>query len=60
VQDLIARLDLLLWSKDQPGLTTRSPEEPPHTPETSDPTDPATEYPTPDGGFALSRLHYIL
>jgi hypothetical protein len=40
VQDLIARLDLLLRSKGQPGLTTRSPEEPRHIPETSDPADP--------------------
>jgi hypothetical protein len=40
LQDLIARLDLLLRTKGQPGLTTRSPEEPPHAPETSDPADP--------------------
>jgi len=41
LQDLIARLDLLLRSKGQPGLTTRSPEDQRrHGPEPSDPADP--------------------
>jgi len=42
LQGLIARLDLLLRSKGQPGLTTRSPEDQRrHGPEPSGPADPA-------------------
>ena len=40
LQDLIARLDLLLRSKGQPGLTTRSPEDRRHAPKPSDPAGP--------------------
>ena len=41
LQDLIARVDLLLRSKGQPGLTTRHPPEAePDTPEPTDPSDP--------------------
>jgi len=36
LQDLIARLDLLLRSKGQPGLTLHRPEDP----EPTDPADP--------------------
>jgi hypothetical protein len=43
LQDLIARLDLLLRSKGQPGLTTRHPpEDERDTPEPADPSDPGT------------------
>jgi hypothetical protein len=41
LQDLIARLDLLLRSKGQPGLTTRlPPEDERDIPEPTDPSDP--------------------
>jgi len=40
LQDLIARLDLLLRSKGQPGLTLHPPEDEPDTPEPADPSDP--------------------
>ena len=42
LQDLIARVDLLLRSKGQPGLTLRPPEDEPDTPEPTDPADPGT------------------
>jgi hypothetical protein len=42
LQDLIARVDLLLRSKGQPGLTLRPPEDEPDTPEPADPADPGT------------------
>ena len=40
LQDLIARLDLLLRSKGQPGLTLHPPEDERGTPEPTDPLDP--------------------
>ena len=41
LQDLIARIDLLLRSEGQPGLTLHPPEdEPDDTPEPTDPSDP--------------------
>ena len=40
LQDLIARVDLLLRSKGQPGLTLHLPEDEPDAPEPSDPADP--------------------
>ena len=40
LQDLIARVDLLLRSKEQPGLTLRPPEDERDTPEPTDPSDP--------------------
>jgi hypothetical protein len=40
LQDLIGRVDLLLRSKGQPGLTLHSPEDESDTPEPSDPADP--------------------
>ena len=40
MQDLIARVDLLLRSKGQPGLTLQPPEDARDTPEPSDPADP--------------------
>ncbi len=43
LQDLIARIDLLLRSKGQPGLTLRPPEDEPDAPEPSDPADPRVE-----------------
>ena len=45
LQDLIARVDLLLRSKGQPGLTLDPPEDERNTPEptdTSEPLDPGT------------------
>ncbi len=42
LQDLIARVDLLLRSKGQPGLTLRQPEDERDTPEPADPPDPGT------------------
>ena len=45
LQDLIARVNLLLRSKGQPGLTLHPPEEERDTPEptdASDPLDPGT------------------
>jgi hypothetical protein len=43
LQDLIARVDLLLRSKGQPGLTLRPPEDERETPEPTDPSDPGAE-----------------
>ena len=43
LQDLIARVDLLLRSKGQPGLTLHPPEDASETPEPSDPADPGAE-----------------
>jgi hypothetical protein len=40
LQDLIARLDLLLRSKGQPGLALHPPENGRGTPEPADPADP--------------------
>ena len=40
LQDLIARVDLLLRSKGQPGLRLRPPEDAPDIPEPTDPSDP--------------------
>jgi hypothetical protein len=40
LQDLIARLDLLLRSKGQPGLALHPSEDEPDTPEPTDPSDP--------------------
>jgi hypothetical protein len=40
LQDLIARIDLLLRSKGQAGLTLHPPEDEPDTPEPTDPSDP--------------------
>jgi hypothetical protein len=40
LQDLIARVDLLLRSKGQPGLTLHPPEDERDTPEPTDPSDP--------------------
>jgi hypothetical protein len=42
LQDLIARLDLLLRSKGQPGLTLHPPKDERGTPEPTDPADPGT------------------
>jgi hypothetical protein len=42
LQDLIARLDLLLRSKGQPGLTLHPPEDERDTPGLTDPSDPGT------------------
>jgi hypothetical protein len=42
LQDLIARVDLLLRSKGQPGLTLRPPEDERATPKPADPPDPGT------------------
>ena len=42
LQDLIARLDLLLRSKGQPGLALHPPEGGRDTPEPTDPSDPGT------------------
>jgi hypothetical protein len=41
LQDLIARIDLLLRTKGQPGLTVRPPQKESDIPEPSDPADPA-------------------
>ncbi len=40
LQDLIARLDLLLRSKGQPGLALHPPKDERETPEPADPSDP--------------------
>ncbi len=40
LQDLIARVDLLLRSKGQPGLTLHPPDDEGDTPEPTDPSDP--------------------
>ena len=40
LQDLIARIDLLLRSEGQPGLTLHPPEDEPDIPEPTDPSDP--------------------
>ena len=45
LQDLIARVDLLLRSNGQPGLTLHPPEDEAYTPEPADPSDPGT-FPT--------------
>ena len=42
LQDLIARVDLLLRSKGQPGLRLHPPEDEPDSPEAADPSDPGT------------------
>ena len=42
LQDLIARVDLLLRSKGQPGLTLHPPENGRDTPEPADPSDSGT------------------
>jgi hypothetical protein len=42
LQDLIARLDLLLRSKGQPGLMLHTPEDEPESPQAADPSDPGT------------------
>ncbi len=42
LQDLIARVDLLLRTKGQPGLPLHPPEDEPDTPEPADPADPGT------------------
>ena len=42
LQDLIARLDLLLRSKGQQGLTLHAPKDERDTPEPADPADPGT------------------
>jgi hypothetical protein len=43
LQDLIARLDLLMRSKGQPGLALHPPEEDERdTPEPTDPSEPGT------------------
>ena len=42
LQDLIARLDLLMRSKGQPGLALHSPEDERDTQEPTDPSDPGT------------------
>ena len=39
LQDLIARIDLLLRSKGQPGLTLHPPEDEGDTPEPADPSE---------------------
>ena len=43
LQDLIARVGLLLRSKGQPGLMLRRPEDEHETPEPMDPADPGAE-----------------
>jgi hypothetical protein len=43
LQDLIARVDLLLRSKGQPGLTLHTPEDERGIPEPTDPADPGAE-----------------
>jgi hypothetical protein len=43
LQDLIARVDLLLRSKGQPGLTLHPPEDERDAPEPSDPAEPGAE-----------------
>lgn len=41
IQNLIARIDLMLRGRGQPGIMVRQPpEEQPETPEPSDPADP--------------------
>ena len=42
LQDLIARLDLLLRSKGQSGLALHAPKDEHDTPEPADPADPGT------------------
>jgi hypothetical protein len=42
LQDLIARLDLLLRSRGQPGLTLHPPKDERDTPEPADPAGPGT------------------
>jgi hypothetical protein len=42
LQDLIARLDLLLRSKGRPGLTLHAPEDERDTLGPADPSDPGT------------------
>ena len=42
LQDLIARVDLLLRSKGQPGLTLHPPEDERDSPKPPDPSDPGT------------------
>ena len=42
LQDLIARVDLLLRSKGRPGLTLHAPEDERDTPDPADPSDPST------------------
>jgi hypothetical protein len=42
LQDLIARIDLLLRTKGQPGLTLHPPENQRDIPEPADPSDPGT------------------
>jgi hypothetical protein len=42
LQDLIARVDLLLRTKGQPGLALHPPEDERDTPEPADPSDPGT------------------
>ena len=42
LQDLIARIDLLLRSKGQPGLALHPSEDERDTPEPTDPSDPGT------------------
>ena len=42
LQDLIARVDLLLRSKGQSGLTLDPPKDAPDTPAPADPADPGT------------------
>jgi hypothetical protein len=42
LQDLIARLDLLMRSKGQPGLALHQPKDERNTPEPTDPSDPGT------------------
>jgi hypothetical protein len=42
LQDLIARLDLLLRSRGQQGLALHPPEDGRGTPEPADPADPGT------------------
>jgi hypothetical protein len=43
LQDLIARVDLLLRSRGQPGLTLHPPEDERDTPEPPDPAEPDAE-----------------
>jgi hypothetical protein len=43
LQDLIARVDLLLRSKGHPGLTLHRPEDERETPQPTDPSDPGAE-----------------
>ena len=43
LQDLIARVDLLLRSKGQPGLTLHTPEDERGIPEPTDPAGPGAE-----------------